>query len=350
MTAPINATLRRQLLQALIWGGFASLMLFLSRSVGQYSAAAGFIAAAVAAGLWACSEALRALALRRGWLARSGFGLAWRVTLAVLLLPVLLQFLLFLALTAAQMAGLLEIPGNRSNYTPGLTFLYWLNSVMPLAIWAAGWVSIQAIARYRQGEIQLLRTEAARSALELDALRARLNPHFVFNALNNLRAMINEDTDRARDMVTQLSNTLRHALDHGNAQSVSLQRELEVIDDYLAIEQVHYEERLQVERDIESAALAAILPPMLLQLLVENAIKHGIARTPGGGRLRIQARLERDILKLQVSNPGRIEANRRGHGVGLAYLRARLDQGLPGARFALDQHDGEVHAHLEIPQ
>ncbi|MGE4070761.1 MAG: sensor histidine kinase [Lysobacterales bacterium] len=342
--------LRRHAVQALIWCGFAALMVFLSRSVGQYSSAAAFIAVAVAAGLWACSEVLRALALRRGWLALTGVELAWRVILAVLALPVLLQALLFLALSAGQVSGLIELPGNRTNYTPGLTFLYWLNSVMPLAIWAAAWVSIQALRRYRLGEIQRLRAEATHSALELDALRARLNPHFIFNALNNLRAMINEDTDRARAMVTQLSNTLRHALDHGQAPSVRLQRELEVVDDYLAIEQVHYEERLQVERDIDAATLGAKLPPMLLQLLVENAIKHGIARTPGGGRLRIRSQLDAGTLRLQVCNPGQINPASRGHGVGLAYLRARLAQGLPGSRFTLEQDGDQVRALLEIRQ
>lgn len=342
--------LRRHALQALIWGGFAALMLVFSRSAGQAGPAATFIALTVASGLWASSEFLRSLAQRRGWLSLPGFGLAWRVVLSLVLLPAALQLLLFLALTTLDWLGLLELPGKGHNYTPGLSFLYWLNSAMPLAIWTAGWISIQALRRYRLGEISRLRTEAERSALELDALRARLNPHFVFNALNNLRALINEDTDRARTMVTQLSNTLRHALDHGQAPSVSLQRELEVVDDYLAIEQVHYEERLRVERRIDNAALKAMLPPMLLQLLVENAIKHGVARTPGGGCVRMHAHLADGMLQLTVSNPGQIDQHNRGHGVGLAYLRARLDQGLPGARFVLEAKGDEVQARLEIPQ
>ena len=204
--------------------------------------------------------------------------------------------------------------------------------------------------RFRQGELSRLRAEAARCALEFDALRARLNPHFVFNALNNLRALINEDTERARDLVTRLSNTLRHALDHGLARSVPLGRELEVVDDYLAIERVHYEDRLQVDRDIAPETVNAQLPPMLLQLLVENAIKHGIARTPGGGRVSLQARMEGDRLRLTVESPGRLDADARGQGVGLNYLRSRLAQGPGEGQFTLTQQGERVRAMLDIPQ
>jgi hypothetical protein len=124
------------------------------------------------------------------------------------------------------------------------------------------------------------------AALERDALRARLNPHFMFNALNNLRALILEDPERARDMVTRLSRTLRQALAHNRSEQVTLAEELAVVDDYLAIEAVHFEQRLQVRQQIDADATQAQLPAMALQLLVENAIKHGIASRPAAARCR----------------------------------------------------------------
>ena len=350
MSRSIPSSLQRQLLQALIWGSYIALMLYLSRRFGALSSGAWTIALVVGLGLWACSELLRSVALRQQWLTASSFGLAWRVALAVLLLPIALQLLLYVVLTGGLRSGLIDLPGGSANYGSfGVLVIYWMNSAMPLAIWAAGWVSVQALRRFREGELSRLRAEAAASTLELDALRARLNPHFVFNALNNLRALINEDAERARLMVTQLSNTLRHALDHGNSASVSLRRELEVVDDYLAIEKVHYEERLRLERDVDVTALDATLPPMLLQLLVENAIKHGIARTPGGGVLRLQAKLDRGRLLLVVENPGSLQQQSRDHGVGLSYLRNRLQQ-IAGASFSLGEEIGRVRAVLEIPQ
>lgn len=170
----------------------------------------------------------------------------------------------------------------------------------------------------------------------------------MFNALNNLRALILEDPHRARELVGQLSNTLRHALEHNRREAVPLAEELAVIEDYLAVEAVHFEDRLRVALDVEPSAKEALVPPMALQLLVENAIKHGIAVTPGGGELRIHAQSMPGALRLVVENPGNIERSSGGHGVGLAYLRhvlVRVD-----GRFALEQHGHIVRATLEIPQ
>jgi glucose-6-phosphate-specific signal transduction histidine kinase len=350
MTQPTQAFVRRQILQALVWGSFMTLMLSFGQGFGALTSGAWTIALVVGFGLWGCSELLRHLALSQGWLSGSGYTLAGKTALAVLLLPALLQLVLYLLLTTGLRFGWLSLPGGVANYSAPATFLYWLNTVVPLALWAGLWVSVQSVRRLRQGELSRLRAEAARSALEFDALRARLNPHFIFNALNNLRALINEDTERARDLVTRLSNTLRHALDHGATREVSLGRELEVVDDYLEIEKVHYEHRLQIDRDIAPGALHAMLPPMLLQLLVENAIKHGIACTPGGGRLSLQARMESNRLHLSVENPGRLETNTRGHGVGLSYLRSRLAQGPGEGQFSLSQQGERVRATLDIPQ
>jgi hypothetical protein len=350
MSEPTVAFVQRQFVQALVWGGFMALMLYAARSFGTLTSGGWAIALIVGFGLWGSSELLRSRALSQGWLSGPGYALAGKIVLAVLILPAFVQLMLYVLLTGGLKAGWLSLPGGSANYRPGAVIVYWINSVVPLGLWAGVWVSTQALRRFRQGELSRLRAEAARSALEFDALRARLNPHFIFNALNNLRALINEDTERARDLVTRLSNTLRHALDHGSAASVPLGRELEVVDDYLAIEKVHYEDRLQVDRDIAPDALNASLPPMLLQLLVENAIKHGIACTPGGGRLSLQARMESKRLRLTVENPGRLETGTRGHGVGLSYLRSRLAQSMGAGQFELSQHGELVRATLLIPQ
>ncbi|MGN6281258.1 histidine kinase, partial [Frateuria sp.] len=163
----------------------------------------------------------------------------------------------------------------------------------------------------------------------------------------DLRALINEDTERAREMVTRLSNTLRHALEQNDREHVRLAEELAVVDDYLAIEAVHYEQRLRVNRQIAPAALDARLPPMALQLLVENAIRHGIAVTPGGGELDLRADCMDGVLRLEVANPGRLGTGNGGHGVGLAYLRTHLGR---DGLFELTEHEGCVLARLEIAQ
>ena len=122
------------------------------------------------------------------------------------------------------------------------------------------------------------------------------------------------------------------------------------MDDYLAVEAVHYEERLRVRRQVAAEALDAQVPPMLLQLLVENAIKHGIALTPGGGELELVVRRDPGALLIEVANPGRLGRGDAGHGVGLTYLRARLARGKAPGRFELLQDGERVRARLEIPQ
>ncbi len=170
----------------------------------------------------------------------------------------------------------------------------------------------------------------------------------MFNALNNVRALINEDTERARELVTRLSNTLRYALYHTQEDSVTLEQEFAVVNDYLAIEQVHYEDRLRLVRHIAPETLSTRLPPMLLQLLVENAIKHGIAQSARVGELELSARLDGGDLCLAVNNPGKL--NFESEGVGLAYLRARLKAWSPRAEFDLAEQGGVVRAQLILPQ
>jgi len=239
---------------------------------------------------------------------------------------------------------------NTAGFAAPLLVAYWAQTALILGLWAALWSWTVAMRRYREGEIARLNAESLRNASELDALRARLNPHFVFNALNNLRALINEDTERARELVTRLSSTLRHALDHSQRDDVSVAEELAVVDDYLTVESVHYEDRLRVVREIDPAALEQRLPPMALQLLVENAIKHGVARTPGGGELSVRAQLRDGVLRVEVGNPGRIEAESVRRGVGLAYLRTRLAHAASPGTFELRQHGARVLAVLEVAQ
>lgn len=351
MAASTRPFLTRQSAQLLVWGSYAVLMAFMgSNQTGSMTSGLVLIAVGVSGGLWASSEILRVLALRHGWLQRSGPALAGRLALCLLLLPAAVQLALFVLITAGLRWELIEMPGGEADYRPGSALVYWINTAILLGMWTAAWISVQAVRRYRQGEMARLRSEAARSALELDALRARLNPHFVFNALNNLRALINEDAERARELVTRLSNTLRHALDHTEATSVTLEHELDVVQDYLEVERVHYEDRLRVVIGVDADARNAWLPPMLLQLLVENAIKHGISRTPGGGEVCIAACMRDRRLHIEVDNPGTLQGSGHGHGVGLAYLRTRLSTTLPGSSFELHSQGGRVRAMLEIPQ
>ncbi|MDQ2077651.1 sensor histidine kinase [Marinimicrobium sp. ABcell2] len=349
MNNKTDNTLNRQLIQALFWGGWTTLYVLASTLPG-YPLKSGFflIAFTVGVGCWGASETLRAIALKRSWLQRPALQLLPRLGLTLMLLAVGVQVLVFLVLIPSWGLGWVSLPEGGPDYRPSRVLMYWFNTLFMLGVWLASWLVIESRARNRRLEHQRLEDEVQRRVLELDSLRARLNPHFVFNALNNVRALINEDTERAREMVTRLSNTLRYALQHTHEVSVSLEQELAVVEDYLAIEHVHYDERLHVIRRLSATAMSAHLPPMLLQLLVENAIKHGVAHNPQPSELVIIATVEQQALNLTVTNPGTLRQTREG--VGLAYLRARLKTWSAHAAFDIHEHQGLVKAKLVLPQ
>lgn len=345
-----NDSRRFWLLNALVWGVYAGLGALSTIGTLGWSSGAVLIAATVGVLLFLASGGLRALALHREWLRHDARRLALRMLASSVAGAILVQVVLAMVLIPALAMGWVAVPGGQADYRPGATFAYFVGTTLALVLWSAGWAGARALRRARQAELARLKAEAERQGMELELLRARLNPHFVFNALNNLRALIHEDPARARDLVTRLSNTLRQALEHNPRGCVTLAEELAVVDDYLGIEGVHYEQRLRVRRCIAEDALPATLPPMSLQLLVENAIKHGIAAAPGGGELEVQARLEGRILRIEVANPGRLRKATGRRGVGLAYLRAQLERmELPGA-LALEEEGARVVARMEVAQ
>ncbi len=337
-------------LNALAWAGYAMYGLWAGMRIGGGVVFSGIvlITVSVAACLWLCSGMLRAVALRQRWWEGSLGSLVLKLAAGVVAGASVAQAMTAALLLPALALGWVQLPGGHADYRWSSLLVYWMNTALFLLMWTGLWAGLHGLRRARHSELARLRAEAERSALERDALRARLNPHFMFNALNNLRALILEDPERARDMVTRLSRTLRQALAHNRSEQVTLAEELAVVDDYLAIEAIHFEQRLQVARRIDADALQAQLPAMALQLLVENAIKHGIASRPGGGEVQIQATLDGDVLRLQVDNPlGSASEPVDGHGVGLAYLRAQL--GTQG-RFTLQPVGDRMQALLEIPQ
>ncbi len=202
-----------------------------------------------------------------------------------------------------------------------------------------------------QREQALLATAAARDA-QLRMLAYQLNPHFLFNTLNSIRALVNEDGQRARDMVTALSGYLRYALVERPLHVALLEEEVAAVRGYLAIEQVRFEERLDVRMNIEPAALRCEVPAFLLNPLVENAVKHGAPGTSSAPLVvSVEARLvQPDRLMIVVENTGVWKGDDVPGGVGLANVRARLAALYPGDhRVGIEHGSGRVRFLVELP-
>ncbi|MBS1627566.1 MAG: histidine kinase [Bacteroidetes bacterium] len=231
-------------------------------------------------------------------------------------------------------------------------FLLSLISDAPIIIL---WVCIYYIWHYivsdRKRTIDNIRLESLVKELELKTIKSHINPHFIFNALNSIRALVDEDPQRARTAITELSNILRSSMQAEKLETVPFERELNIVKDYLALEHIRFEDRLNVEYTIDEETLDIHIPPMMLQTLVENAIKHGISKIKDGGFIKIIATLKENNFELIIENTGQLSNNANGDGFGIASTHNRLNI-LYGnnANFELKQlRDTTVQAKIIIP-
>jgi two-component sensor histidine kinase len=228
-----------------------------------------------------------------------------------------------------------------------------LNWSVVFAFWMGLYFAITSVRDRHRAELRQSELAHALKVAELRVLKSQLNPHFLFNSLNSVRALIADDPTGAQNAVTQLARTLRYTLTAGQEEVVSLERELEIVADYLELESLRLGERLRIERTIALEARIAHIPVMLLQTVVENAIKHGIAELPQGGVLRISAEVRDGGLLIEVENPRPATPSQApSHGVGLrnAAERLRLLFGTAGA-LDLDLSDPDrALARIRIPQ
>jgi len=211
--------------------------------------------------------------------------------------------------------------------------------------------------RYRKGELKSAQLESMLAQAELQSLKMQLHPHFLFNTLHSISALLHSDVEAARKMLVRLGDFLRFTLENAGTQEVSVQQEMEFLKGYLEIEQIRFQDRLTIRIDVEPQALDIKVPNLILQPIVENAIRHGIAPRSTPGLIEICVKRENSMLRIEVrdNGPG-LPVNHsciklfKG-GLGLANTRARLQQ-LYGAahRFELENNPaGGLTVTLEVP-
>lgn len=218
--------------------------------------------------------------------------------------------------------------------------------------WVLLYYLFHFIQNYRREEIKNLRWQAMKNEIELNKLKSQLNPHFIFNSMNIIRALIEEDPEVAKVSITRLSNILRSSMLMGRKKVILFSEELQLVHDYLNLEKTRFEERLNLKFEVNDNCLNHTIPPMILQTLVENGIKHGVSKLQEGGIVEVTASLMDTDLVVEIKNSGEYKQDKEGEiGFGLINTKQRL-QLLYGnrAQFTIENIPGNmVLSRLIIP-
>jgi two-component sensor histidine kinase len=276
---------------------------------------------------------------------RNGIRINWKVMLVAILVLGVIH-------TGAQTVGYLVIkPFGEVHgvaWLPGALMFWW----GVYLVWNIFYMAVLSLRRANRFEQEALRLEISAKDAELRALQAQVNPHFFFNSMNSVRALIYEDQNAAAQMIDQLASVMRYALQSGQNDTVPLAAEIEAVQAYLAIEKIRFEERMRVSVEIGMGLEHVRIPPMALQTLVENAVKYGVETSPTGSEIRIRAqRMDDGMIHIEIANLGAILPFANSTKVGLVNTRKRLALALgSSANLDLTENSGWVRATLTLPE
>lgn len=223
-----------------------------------------------------------------------------------------------------------------------------LSGSLLMILWNAIYFTYHFFRKSINQELYNLQLQASQHEIELKNLRSQLNPHFLFNSLNSIRALIDIEPVKAKKSVTTLSNLLRNSLISGKSEFIPLSEELQIVGSYLELEKIRFEERLEVIWELDESLSEYQIPPFILQTQAENAIKHGISRIVEGGKIIVRSQNLEDSIRISIENTGKL-GMKVDTGIGIENTRRRLDLQYNGmASFELFQQGENVVCNIEI--
>ncbi|MCL5245049.1 histidine kinase [Cellulophaga sp. 20_2_10] len=255
---------------------------------------------------------------------------------------------------------MLDIVQGFTDYSPNSKLLDRMSLFMRVAnipffsamfvIWLFTILVIKAYDYNKNITLKQFKLEGSLKESQLNSLKGQINPHFMFNSLNNIRGLMLEDVSKSRDMLTKLSEMLRYSLIKNDVNSIALEEELDMVENYIALSKIQFEDRLEFIKEVDPNSLAVSIPPMIIQLLIENAAKHGIANLIKGGTITLITNRTEDYLHIIVRNTGKLKIVKGSTQLGLKNIKQRLRL-LYGnlAEFSLDEVEDEVVANIKIP-
>ena len=281
----------------------------------------------------------------RKWLSMNLSRLISRVIAAVLLMGIITYFL--------------RIPFSIAlgTFNPESAFdaERMLTGILTYSFFFFLWSVLHFMYNYFERYNKSLQLEASVKEIELSNLKSQINPHFIFNALNSIRALVDENPGKAKEAINQLSSILRNSLVTEKRGLTSFDEELKLVRDYLGLESIRFEERLKTEFDLDPESKDFMVPPLMIQTLVENGIKHGISKLTEGGVVQIKTKVDGDHLKIHIRNSGKFVVNghkkESGGGLGLENTKQRLKliYGDEASFRILTEKDNFVLTEIVIP-
>jgi LytS/YehU family sensor histidine kinase len=344
---PLVSRPRQLVLYIVLWIPLTGMLVYLFRAAGLSPEEAGILLC-VLAPVYAVMCLVAWYPCRATPLKTSGVGriIATHTAAAVLIagawMLLAMGYVFLLSLTQP-----FQNLGNHAN----LYKLIFGSGALIYALWVPSYYVILTLETSAQAEQRLSETRVLARDAELRALKAQINPHFIFNSLHSISALTSIDPGKAREMCISLADFLRTTLGMGEKTVIALQEELDLIHRYLAVEKVRFGARLCMEEEVEDGALTCIIPPLLLQPLVENAIVHGVAHLPEGGYIKLQANSNSDRLLIAVENNFDPDYRpKRRSGIGLANVRERLETRYgKSATFAATKDGDKFRVDISLP-
>ena len=266
----------------------------------------------------------RNFALKRGWHKLSLKKLIPRITLSVLILSLLYMLLIVGKLYLIRLFVLQNVPISFAEFLKSTQLQVFITGTRLMSIWVLAY----HLYHYSRLELETVKENARLSVIikeaQLNNLSSQLNPHFFFNSLNSIKFLVLEDPHSARRAIDLLSDLLRNSLNNNPSALITLDNEMNLVRDYLELEKIRFEERLQIKIEMPAEVSGYLVLPLSIQTLVENAIKYGIERRKEGGAIIVKIEEENDFVKINVENSGRLNKEIKGSGIGLSNLRERL--------------------------
>ncbi len=269
-----------------------------------------------------------------------------KMVLILLGVVVLYSFLIWPLLSQAY----LMITGKDINMTLFMMIMNIPYFAGIFTIWMFIVVSIKAYRHINEVKMNQLQLESILRESQLNTLKGQINPHFMFNSLNNIRGLILEDASRARDIITRLSEMLRYSLTRNGVNTILLKEELQTVENYIEISKIQFEERLTFNVNVHPDTLTIGIPPMVIQMLIENAVKHGIGNLKEGGEINLMVNVTDNELVIIVQNSGTLTLSKGSTRLGLENIKNRLSL-LYGTKscFTLEENGNFVEAKITIP-